>query len=126
MTKVWNELMNAGIPFLGVHDEIIIEKHNEIEAYKIFWQVLRNELNYFKINNKATAKPEPINKLHKIAMLTVPNEDNFSVQQIINRIQVLTNVSKERAVKGFIEMYNNRLIDVLPNNNYCILDGVPF
>jgi hypothetical protein len=127
MTKVWNELIDTGIPFLGVHDEIIIEKHNEIEAYKIFWHVLKNELNYFKINNKALKdKTEPINQLHKIAMLTVPDEANFSVQQIINRIQVLTNVPEQRAINGFTKMLDSGMIEVLPNSNYCISGGVPF
>lgn len=53
MRKVWEALANAGIPFLSVHDELIVQKERANEAYNLFAEVMGNEFTYFKINNKA-------------------------------------------------------------------------
>lgn len=53
MRKVWETLANAGIPFLTVHDEVIIQRERANEAYNLFSEVMAKEFTYFKINNKA-------------------------------------------------------------------------
>jgi Fe-S cluster biosynthesis and repair protein YggX len=53
MRKVWEALTNAGIPFLSVHDEVIIQRERANEAYNLFSEVMGKEFTYFKINNKA-------------------------------------------------------------------------
>jgi hypothetical protein len=58
MRKVWEALVNAGIPFLTVHDEVIIQKERANEAYDLFAEVMGKEFTYFKINNKL---PEKVN-----------------------------------------------------------------
>jgi len=59
MRKVWDALANAGIPFLTVHDEVIIQKERANEAYNLFSEVMGKEFTYFKINGKA---PEKVNQ----------------------------------------------------------------
>jgi hypothetical protein len=53
MRKVWDALANAGMPFLTVHDELIVQKERANEAYNLFAEVMEKEFTYFKINNKA-------------------------------------------------------------------------
>lgn len=52
MRKVWETLANAQIPFLTVHDEVIIQRERANEAYNLFSEVMAKEFNYFKINGK--------------------------------------------------------------------------
>jgi tRNA(Leu) C34 or U34 (ribose-2'-O)-methylase TrmL len=59
MRKVWEALANAGIPFLTVHDELIVQKERANEAYNLFAEVMEKEFTYFKINGKL---PENVNQ----------------------------------------------------------------
>jgi len=52
MTKVWQSLAGNGIPFLSVHDEIIIRLSDAEKAEAIFKVVLREQFVYYKINKK--------------------------------------------------------------------------
>jgi hypothetical protein len=52
MRKVWNGLVNAGIPFLSIHDEVIIQTDREHETRRIFSDIMTKEFTYFKINGK--------------------------------------------------------------------------
>jgi hypothetical protein len=58
MRKVWDALANAGMPFLTVHDELIVQKERANEAYNLFSEVMGKEFTYFKINGKL---PEKVN-----------------------------------------------------------------
>jgi hypothetical protein len=55
MRKVWNGLVNAGIPFLSIHDEVIIQTDREHEARRIFSDIMAKEFIYFKINGNKLA-----------------------------------------------------------------------
>lgn len=50
MYKVWCELYSHSIPFLTVHDEIIIEDRNRDQAIELFENVMRKEFDFFKLN----------------------------------------------------------------------------
>lgn len=50
MKKIWNSLSINKIPFLSVHDEIIVPKSLELDAYYIMQLVLGEELEHYKIN----------------------------------------------------------------------------
>ncbi|MEI6695535.1 MAG: hypothetical protein WCO13_05660 [Bacteroidota bacterium] len=52
MYKVWTELIKNSIPFLSVHDEIIIRENDYTKADKIFRDILTNEFDYFKLCSK--------------------------------------------------------------------------
>jgi hypothetical protein len=54
MRKVWHELIKACIPFLSVHDEIIVKKSDLFYAEQIFNSVLSQEFNFYKLNLKCT------------------------------------------------------------------------
>jgi len=61
MRKVWNGLVNAGIPFFSIHDEVIIQTEQAQRAMQIFSDIMAKEFTYFKINgNKLPdlSKPE--------------------------------------------------------------------
>lgn len=66
MRKVWNALEMAKIPFLSVHDEIIIQKENRDEALKIFSSIMEKEFEYFKISCKATDQEQIIPQIKTI------------------------------------------------------------
>jgi hypothetical protein len=57
MAKVWERLAGANIPFISIHDEIIIQSHHLKQAHKIFDSVLQVEFNRYKLNNKAGDNP---------------------------------------------------------------------
>lgn len=52
MRKVWRELNAREIPFLSVHDEVIIKQANRHEAERIFRSILDNEFEYYQLNVK--------------------------------------------------------------------------
>jgi hypothetical protein len=52
MRKVWKSLMDAGILFLSVHDEVIVRNSDLQEAHRIFSSILQDEFTYFKLNGK--------------------------------------------------------------------------
>jgi hypothetical protein len=52
MTKVWNELLYNDIPFLTVHDEIIVKIEQYHEARKIIKTVLNEHFEYFALSEK--------------------------------------------------------------------------
>lgn len=52
MRKVWHGLIGAGIPFLSVHDEIIVKQSDRQMAEQIFRAVLDDEFTFFKLNVK--------------------------------------------------------------------------
>jgi len=64
MRKVWKSLIDAGIPFLSVHDEVIVQKDRANEALEIFSGVMKHEFSYFKINGKV---PEKVNEILAIS-----------------------------------------------------------
>jgi hypothetical protein len=52
MRKVWHQLINAGIPFLSVHDEIIVKQSDRQQAEQIFRAVMDQEFVFYKLNEK--------------------------------------------------------------------------
>jgi len=56
MRKVWHELINEGIPFLSVHDEIIVKHSDQHKAEMIFRSVLDREFSFYKLNIKCKSE----------------------------------------------------------------------
>jgi len=56
MFKVWYNLIQNNIPFLSVHDEIIIRKSDYQQAKIIFQAVLKSNFVYFKLNSSINHK----------------------------------------------------------------------
>ncbi|HTN00204.1 MAG TPA: hypothetical protein VL088_15715 [Pedobacter sp.] len=52
MRKIWTALVELNIPFLSVHDEIIIKKKDLDQTYTIMTAILSKEFEYFKISGK--------------------------------------------------------------------------
>jgi len=52
MRKVWQGLILAGIPFLSVHDEVIVKQSDSREAEGIFRSVLDQEFVFYKLSGK--------------------------------------------------------------------------
>lgn len=88
MFKVWVKLIQNNIPFLSVHDEIIIRECDLIEAELIFRTVLENEFEYFLLNNKANAHnkyiSEPITQTIVEEIKPVKTAE-FSIKQEVIR-----------------------------------------
>lgn len=49
MNKIWNTLVINEIPFITVHDEIIVPESYKLDAYMIMYEVLSNEIPNIKI-----------------------------------------------------------------------------
>ncbi|MEI6348872.1 MAG: hypothetical protein WCP69_13070 [Bacteroidota bacterium] len=59
LTKAWKLLVEFNIPFLTVHDEIIVRKSDFSKTEEILSQVLSNEFTYFRINSDYNPPPQP-------------------------------------------------------------------
>jgi hypothetical protein len=55
MRKVWESLNVARVPFLSVHDEIIVRDQDRHQAESIFRKVLDQEFTYYQLNVKERA-----------------------------------------------------------------------
>lgn len=69
MRKVWELLAKNNIPFLSVHDEIIVQRENSPRAETIFRNVLKKEFTTFKLNCKKPPEdpePEPAGRLQEV------------------------------------------------------------
>lgn len=57
MTKLWVKLIENNIPFVSVHDEVIVQIQNSIQTLELFKSVMESEFVYYKINyNKELQK----------------------------------------------------------------------
>jgi hypothetical protein len=73
MRKVWEQLVIYNMPFLSVHDEIIVKQTDYQNAKAIFESVLSKEFKYFKLNTKdAISEPGSV-ELNK-QLVTSENE----------------------------------------------------
>ncbi len=59
MRKVWHGLITAGIPFLSVHDEVIVKDTDQHKALSIFKSILDCEFAYFKLSIKGLSVLQP-------------------------------------------------------------------
>ena len=75
MRKVWHELIKAGIPFLSVHDEIIVKLSDLHPALTIFSSILKLELSFFKLNYKGNNPPTT--PKHEALFLSLPSPPDF-------------------------------------------------
>jgi hypothetical protein len=67
MRKVWELLAKNNIPFLSVHDEIIVQRENGSRAETIFRNVLKKEFTTFKLNcSKQIDAPEPPPRVQEV------------------------------------------------------------
>lgn len=57
MTKLWVKLIENNIPFVSVHDEVIVQIQNSIQTLELFKSVMESQFVYYKINyNKELQK----------------------------------------------------------------------
>lgn len=52
MSQIWQQLAQNGIPFLSVHDEIIIRQSDTEKAYQITNMILSKHFKTYKLNSK--------------------------------------------------------------------------
>jgi len=62
MREVWQRFILADIPFLSIHDEVIVKQSDYQKAEAIFRAVLDKEFNYFKLNGKEAITATPNNE----------------------------------------------------------------
>jgi hypothetical protein len=49
MTRVWNKLMEEDIPFLSIHDELLVKRKDKDRAYSIFCLELKEVFKKFEV-----------------------------------------------------------------------------
>lgn len=100
MTKVWQELVIKNIPFLSVHDEIIVQLKDFLQAEMIFSDILSVEFPFFRLNKKSHTDaiaqiedvPNVLNEDQKIKIISppknAPGNDNTISLSIINKLDI--------------------------------------
>ncbi len=64
MRKVWANLIGADIPFLSVHDEVVVQARHEQNAVSVFYDVFDQEFQFFKLNIKELKQADTQNLPH--------------------------------------------------------------
>jgi hypothetical protein len=59
MEKVWQGLVTENIPFLTVHDEVIVRTQDDARATEIFANILNEAFRYYRLNRKFEQSPIP-------------------------------------------------------------------
>jgi len=94
MTKVWGSLIKYSIPFLSVHDEIIVKEIDLIQAEILFTDVLKSEFKYFKLNRKS----DQYAFKNDVSVQSEPNEDKIK-QNLIAAEPQLDFAIEDKALK---------------------------
>jgi hypothetical protein len=76
MRKVWHKLLEHGITFISVHDEIIVTAERYYDAINIFQSVMDNNFTYYKLSKK-----------HKVEQEQRKNSENLINPHIQNLIK---------------------------------------
>jgi hypothetical protein len=77
MKEVWHQLLNHGIKFLSVHDEVIVKKKDHEKAFGIFQDVLSKQLSFFRLSDKPKyTEKHPKNNEET----TIPTPSTASIQ----------------------------------------------
>lgn len=98
MFKVWYNLVNFNIPFLSVHDEIIIRESDFNKANEVFQTVLSHEFTFFKLNGRKPEIKMPVE------VTKVTHEKTFIFSQPENsEVKNLTKLDIENLTKPHIE-----------------------
>ncbi len=116
MTKVWDSLIKNNIPFLSVHDEIIVKEIDLIQAEILFTDVLKSEFTYFKLNKKSDK-----NESEKgISEESEPNEDKikqFSIAAEPQSVYILEDKSLNGQCKTDSHKAQNPHLKLLVNTS---------
>lgn len=75
MSKVWQALIDAGIIFLTVHDEIIVREQDRHQAESLFRKVFNQEFTFYKLN-----VPDTTTTAHCLNKPNTPPQKNLSPQ----------------------------------------------
>lgn len=100
MHEVWLELYDAEIPFLTIHDEIIVRQQDGTQAERLFSQVLNESFEYYKLNSKIDSETD----LKKREDEEHRNEERDRIKKEIERLE-----REIRSVEGTIEWNTNRI-----------------
>jgi hypothetical protein len=124
MTKVWDSLIKHSIPFLSVHDEIIVKEIDLIQAEILFTDVLKSEFKYFKLNRKSdqctlkndvSVQSEPnADEIKQILIAAEPQLDYVIEDQVLNESSKL---DAYKAKNPHLKLLINKLIpesDTIP------------
>ena len=99
MIEVWSKLLDSGIKFLSVHDEIIIKHSDHDKAREIFSSVLSKYLPYFRLSDKHSQEPRKATKNDKKPI----KGKLYSIKQL----KEIFNLSDEKINTHFEEFYHN-------------------
>jgi hypothetical protein len=77
---------------------------------------------------KPEVKTEEVDKpkLIALAQKIIKEENSYTKEEIIERIKEVTNVSQERADKGFTLILQAGAIETTPRNRYYLTGSTPF
>lgn len=103
MFEVWYLLIKNNIPFLSVHDEIIVKEKDINEATIIFNHILSKKFEYYKLNNKSKIE-SPVISLNETNKETLLNEciEYFKNAKIENKPIKLNSYTTISDVPKFI------------------------
>ena len=119
-----NPFFNSLVKCLGL---VIDEEARHNETPDIWIEPGKKPPIYGIVDIPAIAPPEPnIAKLTEIVGSILEPENNYSGEEVIERIKEATNVSQERAESGFKLMVSSVVLTEINKGRYCLTGSTPF
>jgi len=97
MHEVWLELYDAEIPFLTIHDEIIVRQQDGTQAERLFSQVLDSSFEYYKLNSKIDSETDLIKKENEEHRNKELRDEIAEVEKAIRRVKGDIDWNKNRS-----------------------------
>lgn len=113
MREVWRCLLDAGVNFLSVHDEIIVPMEQYEIATTIFKSVMDKYFDYYRLSDKQITTEKQSNNSHKtviapppLAEVVIPKPKRGELYSI-NELKTKFKLSDEVIEQNFDEFYHN-------------------
>lgn len=120
MTKLWLKLIENNIPFVSVHDEVIVHKKNSIETLKIFNSVLEKEFSFFKINHDIQLQNNESNTPKTKEQIEVVKFELWDIAELETFFKNVPNqkikVSNFETILG-TDLFVKSHLDIIKHNN---------
>ena len=118
MKQIWQSLLDANIPFLTVHDEIIVQQGNEVAALELFDLVLAKEFKYYKVNVKSLDEAYQKN-FDLLRSVKLPKDSSFDFNTLVKAIQnKFPKVTElDRINKAVDQMLDYGILNSIPKHN---------
>jgi hypothetical protein len=117
MKDVWQSLADNNIPFLSVHDEVIVQKSRKTEALNLFNKALQKHFVKFHVSCKADENKQLTAKqIDVLKTIVLPLNCSFSIKEVQALISNQFKITEVRAYEAVKHLLNYNLMQKIPKH----------